>query len=81
MRRSLLTATSGFPAIVTRFYLKTMAAFPVHLNSAYVYPISEFDALKTWMNKVLHPISLLAWRVLALTLIRPFQHSIVIPSQ
>lgn len=31
-----------------------MKAFPVQLNSAYIYPIHEFDALKTWMNKVIY---------------------------
>lgn len=40
---------------MTRFYLRTMADFPVQLNSVYVYPIQEYDALKTWMNKVPFP--------------------------
>lgn len=33
-----------------------MAAFPVQLNSAYIYPIHEYDALKTWMNEVTYNI-------------------------
>ncbi|KAK2603266.1 hypothetical protein N8I77_009737 [Diaporthe amygdali] len=46
-------AGPGFPAVVTRFYLKTMPAFPIQLNSTYIYPIAEYDALKTWINEIL----------------------------
>lgn len=49
----MLRRKLGFPAIVTRFYLKTMPDFPVQLNSVYIYPIQEYDALKTWLNEVM----------------------------
>lgn len=40
------------PCDCDAIYLRTIADFPVQLNSVYVYPIQEYDALKTWMNKV-----------------------------
>lgn len=58
-----------------------MKAFPVHLNSHYIYPIEHFDALKTWMNKVLSYMTVSALRISTLTFTRLCQIFIEMLSQ
>lgn len=42
---------SGFPAIVTRFYLLTRPAQQMY-QSLYVYPISEYKKVLEWVIDV-----------------------------
>ncbi|VUC31295.1 unnamed protein product [Clonostachys rosea] len=42
----------GFPAIVTKFFLKTRPSSPVHRRSMLVYPIAAYDVVMKWFLKV-----------------------------
>ena len=41
----------GFPAIVTRFYLKVRPRPEVMLKSIFIYPISEYKVVMDWITK------------------------------
>lgn len=54
MRSSIGTETDpvlGFPAIVTRFHLKTVPLFEMY-QSLYIYPISEYRTVQKWVVDV-----------------------------
>ncbi len=42
----------GFPAIVTRFYLKVRPRPDVMLKSIFIYPISQYKVVMDWITKV-----------------------------
>ena len=44
---------TGFPAIVTRFYLKTRKRPAVMYRSTFIYPISRYKTVMDWITKVL----------------------------
>lgn len=44
--------SSGFPAIVTAFYLKTRETFKAMKNSTFIYPLSEYKPVMDWVQKV-----------------------------
>jgi hypothetical protein len=50
---SQLLTSQGFPAIVTRFYLKTRRRPAVMFRSTYIYPISQYETVMDWITKVL----------------------------
>ncbi|KAG4422617.1 hypothetical protein IFR04_004238 [Cadophora malorum] len=45
-------AGPGFPAIVTRFYLKVRPRPEVMLKSIFIYPISEYKVVMNWITKI-----------------------------
>ena len=47
-----LQTSSGFPAIVTGFYLETREAFKAMKNSIFIYPLSEYKVVMDWVQKV-----------------------------
>lgn len=49
---SLLTTRTGFPAIVTRFYLQTRPRPKIMMTSGYVYPTSEYRKAMGWITDV-----------------------------
>jgi hypothetical protein len=48
----LLTATPGFPAIVTRFYLQTLPKFTHMRSSAYIYEKKDYRKAFQWILDV-----------------------------
>jgi hypothetical protein len=42
----------GFPAIVTRFYLKTRPRPPFMYRSTFIYPICRYKSVMDWITKV-----------------------------
>lgn len=47
-----LTSSSGFPAIVTKFYMETRPFLGVMKKSTYTYPMDQYDAVMAWLLKV-----------------------------
>lgn len=43
---------TGFPAIITRFYLRVRAGSEVMLKSIFIYPVSEYKIVMDWITKV-----------------------------
>jgi hypothetical protein len=48
----LLTPSSGFPAIVTRFYLQTLPKFTHMRSSAYIYEKKDYRTAFQWILDV-----------------------------
>jgi hypothetical protein len=43
---------TGFPAVVTRFYLQTIPAFTHVRTSVYIYEKKDYEAAFSWVLKV-----------------------------
>ncbi len=54
---ALLTPSSGFPAIVTRFYLQTLPKFTHMRSSAYIYEKKDYRKAFQWILDVSLPFA------------------------
>ncbi len=52
----------GFPAIITRFYLKTRPYLPAFKKQLFFWPISEYDAAMKWVVEVSDTLALRLFR-------------------